>query len=512
MFSERSKQEELVGSLAATDSTSRLAALKSIKNSVIGNKRQKLSYVKLGAVQMLLHILSTEHDPTLLVQAIQALGSFATSLDGVQSIIENSGADILLKSLHNADPRVTHASLRALKLFFTHSNQSVNKIFDIPNSLEHIISMLSSSETRLAESSATILARCGASPTFRNRIIAAGAIPPLLLLLRSSHMAKQSASLDALSAITSPPCTQKAASIAFEQDSDIVALLLHFMKHSSHPQTKFAASIALGHLIPYIPQNSTPSKEAAEHAVHAVLVKLLGEPTVGADATKALISMVKTNSSMQRVIVDADAIPRLADLLKPVSCTLVTPAQRADALNMLGILSSSVEEFRRHVAECDTLQAIVAGLTDADPGVQAAACSCLRGLSRSAYILRRTLGTLGDIISPLLRLTGEDVDARTVAEATATLANMAVEYSSVKTILLDQGGIARFVEMASLQSNDTLRLHGTWALSSVVYMSTSEVKKRVMDAFSWNSAYALLFDTAVEIRVRYTYGCCCCCC
>jgi len=61
------------------------AAVRAIKNVIIGNKQKKQVFVSLGAVPRVVELLSCDTGGPLLVQCAAAVGSFAYGLDaGVQ--------------------------------------------------------------------------------------------------------------------------------------------------------------------------------------------------------------------------------------------------------------------------------------------------------------------------------------------------------------------------------------------------------------------------------------------
>ena len=99
----------------------RLQALRGIKNCVIGNKRQKLRYIQLGAVPLLVEVLAAPGagaatDASQLVQAAAALGSFAASQEGLQVVLQSGGVPQLLRVLQSSgDDKVVEAAVRALK-------------------------------------------------------------------------------------------------------------------------------------------------------------------------------------------------------------------------------------------------------------------------------------------------------------------------------------------------------------------------------------------------------------
>lgn len=133
---------------------------------MIGDKRKKLSFVKLGAVQLLVEILASDSEPALLIQAAAAvgnalllplprrwfcsgsqcvrgrlfpaaaapcehcgscaessvvfmqIGSFAASEEGVKAVVEHGAVPQLLRALQSSDPSVVEAAVRSLKMVY----------------------------------------------------------------------------------------------------------------------------------------------------------------------------------------------------------------------------------------------------------------------------------------------------------------------------------------------------------------------------------------------------------
>ena len=82
----RSHAEELLGSLRCPES--RLQALRRVKSAIIGNRRVKLGFVQLGAVELISELLRTPGlEGAVLVQAAAAVGSFAAAdCDGARAV------------------------------------------------------------------------------------------------------------------------------------------------------------------------------------------------------------------------------------------------------------------------------------------------------------------------------------------------------------------------------------------------------------------------------------------
>ncbi len=94
------------------------ASLRSLRDRVIGNKRQKLDFIGLGAVPVLLQIIAstdTESEGTIVSHACAALGSLAASPEGAAAMAAGGGLPPLLTALHSKNFKVVEASVRSLK-------------------------------------------------------------------------------------------------------------------------------------------------------------------------------------------------------------------------------------------------------------------------------------------------------------------------------------------------------------------------------------------------------------
>jgi len=111
------KQQEVVDRLRSLDRSTRLKAVREIKNQIIGNKSKKLSYIKLEAVPRVVELLQENSDAFLLVQSAATVGSFAYGLeDGFRAVVASGGVQHLLHAVSSQDNTVVEAALRALKL------------------------------------------------------------------------------------------------------------------------------------------------------------------------------------------------------------------------------------------------------------------------------------------------------------------------------------------------------------------------------------------------------------
>ena len=434
-----------------------------------------------------------------------------------------------------------------------------NQIFEVDGALATLVSLLSSNSPNVAESAASVLGRCCDSHQSQDTLVHAGAVFPLIHLLKGNgHRGQQAAALAALAALTDDNSSSCAEVLKYQ---GVIPEIISFAKSAVQPRMRFTACVCLVHLSPYIPPapatltfdgddadvddreirviypprlrsaadfessyllavyppsspqferdnsgkiigiepapNKLLSRDMVEDAVLPVLVKLLSEPEVGPEVAPVFITLANGDATLQKAAVDADAISRLVALLKSPE---VGEMGRKNALLGLKMLTENEEKHRVQLVDCGALPLVASALTDASPAVRGAACCCMRSLSRSTRLLRCSLGSLTDVAAPLLELSRSD-DVAIATEAAATLANMAVDYSSLKEQVLQLQGIARFAELTG-SIHRQLRLYGVWGLSSSVSSSSAEIKAAVMKAVPWSTVAALLQDEDGEVKEK----------
>ncbi|KAL0054843.1 hypothetical protein WJX82_003081 [Trebouxia sp. C0006] len=153
------KQQEVVDRLRSLDRSTRLKAVREIKNQIIGNKSKKLSYIKLEAVPRVVELLQENADAFLVVQSAATVGSFAYGLeDGFRAVVASGGVQHLLHAVSSQDNTVVEAALRALKLVWQSSGSTPPHQLDGLN-LERLISLLSASSTKTSEIATQVLAQ-----------------------------------------------------------------------------------------------------------------------------------------------------------------------------------------------------------------------------------------------------------------------------------------------------------------------------------------------------------------
>jgi armadillo repeat-containing protein 8 len=572
----KERSQQIIEHLRIGNNELRLAALRSLKNSVIGNKKQKLAYVELGAVQILVDILADpQTDAAVIIQSATTLGSLAATPEGALAVIHHNATPQLLQTLHSPDILVIEAAARSLKAICKSGNAPTHLIL-APDSLATLVSILSTTtnESNLAEYSAVIIASCFTNttiPTLKSLDISPSTIADLLhalvaMLTASPHHSHREAALEAItSVVRAEPST---ASVLMQQEPAVLDALMKFLKGwaTESPKSRFLACAALTSLCRHnhtnhnrnhihhsrsrkegrgegddddtnvedqgilitdslskppqpmdqddenstiISTTSASSINEIRSAVLPVLVRLLGESWLNPDIPAVLADLVEDSVDLQRAAADADVITKLAEFLRRsgsecngggggggggVGMATSKTLQRG-TLRALAVLCFEQEGLRRQLADCGALPIVAAAMSDDDPEVQAAACYCIRGLTRSTKLLRGYFGEV-EVASPLLRLAGSP-NLEVAANAAASLANIAIEHSGLRERVLQERGIACLAGHAK-SAVPKMRLYGIWGLSSIAFKANSAVKQEIIDALSWEDITGLLGDSSLH--------------
>ena len=223
--------------------------------------------------------------------------------------------------------------------------------------------------------------------------------------------------------------------------------------------------------------------------------------TVQERSIRIFSQLVSDDQELQKAALDGDAILQLANILTSGPKILVeeiknemevdyTPKlplwDQTEESILLAIASvtSLREENRRQALDSKILPRITAALSSPSTFVRAAACQCTRSLSRSVKNLRTSLVDSGVAI-PLLKLL-RDSDLSVQTAASATLCNIVLDFSPLKKIFIEHGGIESLVDMVVSSSDTTLRLNSLWALKNVLFQADSETKMRVISLLGFD--------------------------
>lgn len=495
----------------------RLAAARTVKNAVVGNPTNKRLYITLGVLQPLVAAANDVLvNPDLAEQAVAALGSLAccSPPEAIQFV-----APALLRCLFCEQLRPVHAAARALKLVVCSdvvNPHAFSSLIANDDAASRIVSLLTSPDDGMAEVCAVIIARTCLSNSQAVVFERINAVQALVRLLwRTNHERCVEACLNALAALArhSRPVSQ-----ALTGPHALVTIVMPLTRSRNHSLRLAACRL----LTIFHSANLLPS--GLDGVVTNALVNLLTAPDYIAQISTALTlsDLVLTSSDLQCVATDAGAVAKLtymifdaADKKSQTKSDMDTEmydirehiesnerernrkSLLASSLTALAALTSDVDSARDAVISYEVLPTIVDSLEDKDVEVVLAAVKCIRSLSRSVKIVRRDMAneTIGRILLSLL--TSENELVRRCASA--ALCNLVLEFSPVRSVVLDNGGTDALVDLLS-SDDEELRKNSLWALKNLLFKADSETKTVVMTQLGYENLQALCADKQPRVR------------
>eukprot|EP01132_Coremiostelium_polycephalum_P002301 gene2301-2840_t len=438
------------------DNQSKQQAAKYIKNSIIGNKIKKRSFIELGAIPIFVDILINEKDENLLIQSASIIGSFACRIDeGSQKVFECNGVSPLISLLSHPNPKLVECAARSLKILSLFHHPPSSFIFE-ESGIKLLISLFKHPLESVNEVAATIIAR---------GLHSFGGLQSILQILLSPKSKIQEACLYAIGWLTrdNPTLSQFVMSPSQNELNTIVQLF----KHKS-PKIKLLA--ATWNILPTI-------------------IRLMSEEeSVKEEAPVVLARLINDNEDLQRVASEAEAISRLGAFLKDPNCS---DKLKENSLSAIAVLCSLREDSRRQVVEAKIIPQIIQCLHSQNYAIRAASCRCTKSLSRSIKHLRTSLFEC-TIAIPLLKLL-DDQSLEVQISASATLCNLILDFSPMKQAILENGGVKKLVSLTTGQDFQ-LRLNCVWALKNMLFMAEPSLKESVMKELTYAKLISLIRD------------------
>jgi len=229
-----------------------------------------------------------------------------------------------------------------------------------------------------------------------------------------------------------------------------------------------------------------------------MIIRLFSEDPTSVDAPLVLARLVGYNEELQVIATEAEAVPKLGNLLQSTT----NERLRENILHALSVIASLREECRKQVVDHKLLGPMVSSLSSLNPAIRAAACRCCRSLSRSVKHLRTSLVDAG-VAAPLFNLL-DDASLDVQIAASATLCNIVLDFSPMKRIVMEGGGIAKLVSL--LNSMDpALRLNGLWGLKNLAYEAELSLKEAILKELTYEGMYQLMFNPDAAIQEQTLY-------
>ncbi|KAA1075089.1 hypothetical protein PGT21_028562 [Puccinia graminis f. sp. tritici] len=254
---------------------------------------------------------------------------------------------------------------------------------------------------------------------------------------------------------------------------------------------------------------------------------------VRSEAAYALAHTLTISESLHYEAYDANAIPVLKKLIDKASVDPVpypTPAfvthsamLRESAYLALASLMSTLDAPRKQVIAMSLLPGIVESLADPSILVRSAACQCCRALSRAISIVRTKLAdegagsrlfdlafglesrrdhssVVGDLDDDDDDLDEDAVEIQLKIVAMGALCNLVLEFSPMKSEVLNRHGIEKFIKLLKFSKYQSLRESALWGLKNVIFSSSYQLKLRVIMCLGWDEIFKCLNDKNLSIQ------------
>ena len=130
--------------------------------------------------------------------------------------------------------------------------------------------------------------------------------------------------------------------------------------------------------------------------------------------------------------------------------------------------------------------------------MRSASCQCIRSLSRSVKNLRTHLLDAG-IVEPIISLLGAEEDLVVKIAACATICNMVLDFSSVKSSMIEKKAVDLVVNMIK-STYSGLRLNAVWAMKNLLYLADKNIKQEVMSSLTFDLLFSLTYDPDIDVQ------------
>ncbi|CEQ39304.1 SPOSA6832_00838 [Sporobolomyces salmonicolor] len=301
-------------------------------------------------------------------------------------------------------------------------------------------------------------------------------------------------------------------------DGDNVRTRLHpftLFAQSPNPSVRLAAATlcaVLAKLLYPPPALRIPEAELGAPATIVLLSLVEKEPTLRARAAFAFAYLVADEPDLQKRAAAAQCFNVLHKAFEQSSLhdqPYLTPASfEEDARGLLlalAAMTASSEVHRRMLLDAHLLPHLLASLAHPAVGVRAAACHCIRALSRSVNVLRTDL-VESHAEGPLVQLLRDNENEVVKVTATAAVANLLLDFSPMRKALVEAGCVPRMCQLVMKSENEALKLNALWAIKNAVYQSSAEFKRELLVHLTWSDLASLIASPSPPEIVEQALG------
>ncbi|CAN4121008.1 unnamed protein product [Withania somnifera] len=499
-----SRREDLIRRLSSSFVEAKLKALRDLKNQIIGNRTKKLCFLKLGAVSCVTSILSSssaaaasasvggsacagddvELNDSLIIQSAAAIGSFACGFDdGVKAVLDAGAFPILLCLISYPNDKVVDATARSLK-FIYQSELAPRYDFLQGNNMEFIQLLLNSENENVTGLGASIITHSCRTSMEQKALSDAGIIKKLTCMLGGS-VTQKDASLESLATILkgNPDVISK----FMEPENGGALGTVTELTKDNNARTRLLACICL-----IVIKNSAPSclqDLRIKIKLVLILLELLEDDQIGDEAPFALSSLIAEKEDLQVLAFEANVIDKLVSHMQ--KCPLLS-RRLEGILIALANMCSRLERCRDRLLSLEAMKFVTGALSQESGEVRAAACICLKNVSRSGKNLSAGLFMNESFIVPLVRLLSDDLTFVQVSALDA-ISNIVVDFLAHKTMFMQCGGVKQLVQL-SKSMDSTIRVKAVCALRNLTFLVNDKFKEEILSELTQLTLRSLIYD------------------
>ncbi|GAM17387.1 hypothetical protein SAMD00019534_005620 [Acytostelium subglobosum LB1] len=519
------------------DVSAAITASKYIKNTIIGNLKNKRQFIESGAVEIFVKLLEIEKDETLLIQITSIIGSFACRLDqGAYKVYDSNAVPLLVALLSHSNPKLVESTARSLKILLSYHYpttyifgdegikllvslcqrplESINEIAAtiLAGGCEFLLARSQSSDSNnnnnnnnnsddsssmdTTSSSSSSSTTCTLTLSqYQNKVHQYGGVDSIVSILLASKSKVQETCLHALELFTRDNTDISSFIVKRSPDNAELKAIIQLSRDNS-PKTKLLAASCICNL--YKCKVLPESYEQIIGKILPTIVRLMSqEDSIKEEAPAFIARVISENEDLQRVASECESISTLVSFLKDTSSS---ERLQENSLNAIAVLCSERDESRKQVTDAKVIPNIVGFLQSHNQAIRAAACRCARSLSRSIKQLRTSL--YDSLIAKMVLRLLDDPSLEVRISATATVCNLVLDFSPMKQMAIEEGVVRKLADFTATTEEHQLRYNAAWALKNLLFKTDNATKELVLKELTYERLVELLTDSKSQIVIQ----------
>lgn len=357
--------------------------------------------------------------------------------------------------------------------------------------MSFLLSLLKSESENVTGLGASIIAHSCQINGEQKALCEAGVLKQLLNLLGGS-LNQRDAGLESLATIIKNNTDVNSEFV--EADGGRALRAVCELTKDRYPRTRLLASMCMIAMWNTSPCSS--QDDGLKTKLILILLELLDDPgQVGDEAPFALFSLIAGKEELQKLAFEVDVIDKLTNHLTKGPLQ----AKRVQGILLaLADVCSKLEVCRSRLLSLEGVKLVSEALTHESSEVRAAACICLRSVSRSVKSLSAGLFMNELIVTRLVQLLN-DASAAVQVTALTAVSNIVVEFATCKSTFVQHGGVKQLIHL-STSMDSTIRLNAVWALKNLIFLAENRCKEGIFLELTPSTLSSLICDPELSVQ------------